>query len=51
MVRREAVINRQMAPAGDRFDSDCVVGTHFESSQAHHTVFFGVRPDNQISAS
>jgi hypothetical protein len=25
-----------MAPAGDRFDSDCVVGTQFESSQAHH---------------
>jgi hypothetical protein len=22
--------------AGDRFDSDCVVGTQFESSQAHH---------------
>ena len=21
-----------MAPAGDRFDSDCVVGTQFESS-------------------
>jgi hypothetical protein len=26
------------APAGDRFDSDCVVGTQFESYQAHHTV-------------
>jgi hypothetical protein len=24
--------------AGDRFDSDCVVGTQFESSQAHHAV-------------
>src|SRR5690349_12750549 len=27
-----------MAPAGDRFDSDCVVGTQFESSQPHHAV-------------
>jgi putative ABC transport system substrate-binding protein len=27
-----------MAPAGDRFDSDCVVGTQFESSRAHHAV-------------
>jgi hypothetical protein len=27
-----------MAPAGDRFDSDCVVGTQFESSQVHHAV-------------
>jgi hypothetical protein len=24
--------------AGDRFDSDCVIGTQFESSQAHHAV-------------
>jgi hypothetical protein len=24
--------------AGDRFDSDCVVGTQFESSQPHHAV-------------
>ena len=27
-----------MAPAEDRFDSDCVVGTQFESSQPHHAV-------------
>jgi hypothetical protein len=25
-----------MAPAGDRFDSDCVVGTQYESTQPHH---------------
>jgi hypothetical protein len=27
-----------LALAGDRFDSDCVVGTQFESSQPHHAV-------------
>ena len=29
--------------AGDRFDSDCVVGTQFESSQPHHTILRELR--------
>ena len=33
-----ATFDRRIAAAGDWFDSDCVLGTQFESSQPHHAV-------------